>query len=234
MRIALLRVLLGVVASAFAGLSIIAGDVNRPIFFGLVFTLVLVATAWDWYGRRRAQRYLAALQAVAGRTPTAVDGMPGPQAAAAVTAGRSWQLLTHGAAAVAVVGALALVDVVAPHLSSDCRTARAVIGYISDHRDIFTTNPTAGPALSDYQRWADQLQRFADNVSEPDVAPHMHTIAYQAAHAVGLLSLARTMARLDPAGEESPSQTGIAAGFTTNLNQIVDEENTLLDSCHMR
>ena len=116
--------------------------------------------------------------------------------------------------------------------SGDCRTANDAIAFISDHRDLFTTstNLKAGADISTNRQWAAELQQFADATSDPKVAPHLRRIADQAAHAAGLVGLARAI----PGEGTSSSQAGMGQGFALNMADIVDAENQLLDACSLR
>jgi hypothetical protein len=92
------------------------------------------------------------------------------------------------------------------------------------------TNLKAGADTSTYQRWAAELQQYADATSDPNVAPHLRRIADQAAHAAGLIGLARAI----PGDGTSPTQADIGRGFALNMTDIVDAENLLLDACNLR
>ena len=118
--------------------------------------------------------------------------------------------------------------------SADCRTAGEAITFISRHQDLFTTtsNLKAGAEVSTYQRWAGELQRYADAASDPEVAPHLRHIADEAAHAAGLVELARAIP--GDAATTTPGQEAIARGFALDMTSIVDTENQLLDVCNLR
>ena len=116
--------------------------------------------------------------------------------------------------------------------SPDCRKASEAIAFISSHEDLFstTTNLKGGADLSAYQRWAAELQRYADATSDPNVASQLRRIADQAAHAAGLVGLARAI----PGDGVTSAQAGMGGGFALNMTDIVDAENQLLDACNLR
>lgn len=161
-----------------------------------------------------------------GRAPRA----PGSGAVLATTRRRRTAQLVAAVMLVGVGGAATSYVLALP--SGDCRTANDAIAYISHHGDLFatTTNLKAGADTSTYRQWAAELQQFADATSDPNVAPHLRRIADQAAHAAGLIGLARAI----PGEGTSPSQAGMGQGFALNMTDIVDAENQLLDACNLR
>ena len=136
----------------------------------------------------------------------------------------------RSAAAIALVavgagGAVAL----ATTPDADCQTARTAITHISDHRDLIeSTHLKASPAVADYQDWAATLKQLAATATSPDIKSRLQHIAERAEHAMGLVALAKA----NPASDEMPSQTGIAAGFAQNVDDIVTTEHELIGICH--
>lgn len=165
------------------------------------------------------------------RAPRASGSAAG--AVIAVRATSQWRRTAQFVAAVmlAGVGGAAttyLLTLPSPH----CRKASEAIAFISHHQDLFTssTNLKAGADVSTYQHWAAELQRYANATSDPTVAPQLRRIADQAAHAAGLVGLARAI----PVDGTTPTQAGIAQGFALNMTDIVNTENQLLDACNLR
>ena len=122
------------------------------------------------------------------------------------------------AAWVVVALILVVVAVVAGRPDPECRTVRAVAGYLDEHRAVFdvaSEESWESGRAPDVAAWSADLHRFAAEVSGPGVAPHLRRIA----------DLSDRIVTLNADDDTVPRD------FIADFTGIVDEEEAALDSC---
>lgn len=135
-----------------------------------------------------------------------------------------WQIVMF----VVVVGAASMgLAALTDRPRRDCRTADATVSFLADHFDMLNSQliTTGGPDLHTYQDWADQVSRFADQVSAADIAPHIRIIADRAHAAVSLVTQARTTPPPKPVID-------VQIAYAQNASAIIDAEHPLTAACH--
>lgn len=177
-------VLLGVVAVV----SFLVVDNGRHGILSLLMAaLVTVPVVVRQRNGAAVDTRLAPLRAAADRSPeiTAADITPPPTPKRKIGHIVVFVLTTG----VIVAGFTSLTD----QQRRDCRTVEAAAKYLDDHREMLDLEKTTagGPDLRAYQGWADQLSRYASQVSAADIAPHLRVIADRARDMVGLVSQTR-------------------------------------------
>jgi hypothetical protein len=110
---------------------------------------------------------------------------------------KRWALL--GAAIVVVAAGIGTVVVMrssAPPHQTDCDVAREMISYNRTQSQLlaaaFTPDQDHEAGIGDYQTWADQLRRYATQITAPALAPPASRLADEADQLVGLVKQART------------------------------------------
>ena len=107
--------------------------------------------------------------------------------------------------AAAIIGTVVAMRTSAPHQKTDCDIAREMIGYNKTQSQLlataFTPNQDHEASVGDYQNWADQLRRYAGQITAPNLAPPAGRLADEADQLVGLVKQARAdhSAPADPA-----------------------------------
>ncbi|MGW4099114.1 hypothetical protein [Mycobacterium sp. NPDC004974] len=216
-------VLIGLFAVLLPVLEFVA---DRPrlglTYLGLAVVLV-VLQVWPEWARRRREPHLARLRAAADADPEVAAAVAQAVAPAVPTARQRW--LRVGLVLVLVVAA-GLATAWLSHVSGrDCRTARTVVGYISDHQDLLDPGRIApgGPDLSEYRAWSAQLGRYADRVDDPALGRHLQQISDRSAEAVDIVKQARTPGM--PNGEIGIRQMS----YLNIVQRLVDADTQLLD-----
>ncbi|WP_231117610.1 hypothetical protein [Mycobacterium intracellulare] len=114
------------------------------------------------------------------------------------------------------------------------RTAAAVARFVVSHPDMldpgFISASSGGPALADYQRWSEQLRRYATSVSASGVAPRVRDVADLSDRAVAVVREARA----DPAGWQDPSQERHRSDYGAIVGQLITEVKALDGPCPRR
>lgn len=108
-----------------------------------------------------------------------------------------WALL--GAAIVvvvaAIIGTVVAIRSTAPQHQTDCDVAREMISYNKTQSQLlaaaFSPDQDHEANIGDYQTWADQLRRYATQISAPNIAPTAGRLADEADQLVGLVKQAR-------------------------------------------
>lgn len=117
-----------------------------------------------------------------------------------------WVLL--GAAivvAAAIIGTVVAMRSGGPHHQSDCDVAREMISYNKTQSQLlaaaFNPDQDHEAGIGDYQAWADQLRRYATQITAPNLAPPAGRLADEADQLVGLVKQSRAdrSAPADPA-----------------------------------
>lgn len=108
-----------------------------------------------------------------------------------------WALL--GAAIIvvaAVIGTVVVMRSSAPHHQTDCDVAREMVSYNKTQSQLlanaFAPDQDHQASIGDYQTWADQLRRYASQITAPNLAPPAGGLADAADQLVGLVKAART------------------------------------------
>jgi hypothetical protein len=190
---------------------------------GLLWVLQLVTTARR---RRRTDKNLHVLRA-------ATD--PGLGQAEEVDAStlppiRSGRVTL--AIAILVTAFMALVWFVA-YSEPQCNTVNAVMQLVYDKRQLGDPqNMTRGqPDVATYRGWSDQLHRYADQVSDPRIAPGLHRIADLSDQAVTQFAQSRD-ALVSPPHDYSLADQ--EKTFSTTMQALFDEENAVGAICFPR
>lgn len=201
---------------------------DRPllalVYLGLAVMLV-VFQVWPAWIRRRRGPHLARLRAAAEDDPEVAAAVAQAVAPAIPTARQRW--LRVGLVLLLAVAGGAGTAWLSSVSSRECRTARTVVVYISDHRDLLDPGRIApgGPDLSEYRAWSAQLGRYADRVDDPAIGGHLQQISDLSAEAVEIVEQARTPGM-------SNGEIGIRKMSYLNIAQrLVDADTQLLDEC---
>jgi hypothetical protein len=189
---------------AFGGLAIVVGIV------------LLVQAAVRLRRRRRTDANLRVLRAA--------DPDTAAEEVAALPPLRYWRVVA--VVAVAVTAFMTLV-VLVTYVSPDCRVAGAAVNLIYDKRQL--VNPRNSEAtLTAYRDWSKQLRSYADQVSDPNIAPHLRTIGDLAADAESQVEQARGGLDKSPPGGYTPEQD---KAFDATIEALYKEDNAVADVC---
>lgn len=201
---------------------------------GLTWTalalLVAARMAWASQKARRLPQRLELLRSAAALSPQALSALADAHDAAAPPPSVRFRLAFAAVVAIAVTGAIVAVYQQGQP-SRDCRTANAVVGFIHAHPDMLDAsliNP-GGPGLDKYQDWSDQLISYSQQVSAPDLAPHLHRIAKISTDAVSLVTEAR---RDSFATQPTDEILGRLATYHAIIGQLIDDDKALIPPCH--
>lgn len=187
----------------------------------LMAALFAVLTVRREHVRAKLNNHVAQLRAAADSSPaiSTTDVAPPP------LPGRTrWQIvlfvLVVGAASTGFTG-------LANQPRRDCRAADATVSFLDQRRDLMDLQliVTGGPDLHAYQVWSDQLAGFAAQVSAPDIAPNLRTIADRARDAASLVAQARTSPPPRPVID-------LQTAYGQDMSAIIDQERSLSDTCH--
>lgn len=212
-------VLLAVVGIA----SFFLSDPRHGALWLVMATLVTVLTVRREQLRIKLNTHLGQLRAAADASPdiTTADLAPPP-----LPRRTRWQIVLF----VVVVGATGIgFTALANRPRRDCSGADATMRLVADRPNLIDPQllVTGGGDIRAYQDWADQLSGFADEVSAPDIAPHIRAIADRARDAVSLVAQARST--LPPR-----RVVDLQIAFGQDWLAIIDEEQWLTSACHPR
>jgi hypothetical protein len=118
-----------------------------------------------------------------------------------------------------------------PREKRDCRTADKVVDLIYTNPKLLDANLiTPGePALSRYQDWSKQLQDYAHQVTDADLARHLHRIAELSTQAVSLVDDVRK----EPAGSLPPDVISDRENdYQKIISELIAEDRALNSICH--
>jgi hypothetical protein len=188
---------------------------------GLLWVLQLVTQARR---RRRTDKNLQVLRAAAD------PGLPEEVDASTLPPIRSGRVTL--AIAILVTAFMALVFVMG-RTSPDCYTVNAVMNLVYDNRQLADPqNMTRGqPDLATYQAWSEKLRSYANQVSDPRIAPHLRRIADRAGLAATLFSESRAALVAPPPDFSLNAQE---KAFTATMGAVFDEENAVGAICFPR
>ena len=120
--------------------------------------------------------------------------------------GRRWWLAGVGTVVLIVAAVVVVFVWVLPtDQDSDCTTVRELIAFNEAHNEKVTTqsdpNDPTETSLSDYEAWAAQMRNYAEEISEPQLAPHADKVADLASQTVTIVQEARDdSAQAPPSG----------------------------------
>jgi hypothetical protein len=193
-----------------------------PVFGGLAIVigiLLLVQGGARLRWRRRTDANLRVLRDA--------DPQTGAEEAAGLPPIRYWRVVAVVAVVAVAVTAFMTLVVVVTHVSPDCRIAGAAVNLIYDKRQL--NNPRNSEAtLTAYREWSKQLRSYADQVSDPHVAPHLRTIGDLAADAESQVEQARGSRDAPPPGGDTTEQD---KAFDATIQALYKEDNAVADLC---
>lgn len=226
----------GLVFLGWVGLTVAHVSTDSPrqtVLKGVVTALIAIAGVRGWSVARRVERRITLLQDASENFPGAAAALRTARRSQPAT--RHWRptLVLMTAVVLVTTGAMAAVYL-ARRPSPDCRTAAAVARFVVSHPDMldpgFISASSGGPALADYQRWSEQLRRYATSVSASGVAPRVRDVADLSDRAVAVVREARA----DPAGWQDPSQERHRSGYGAIVGQLITEVKALDGPCPRR
>jgi hypothetical protein len=192
--------------------------------------LVAARLAWTTRRARRLPGRLERLRSAADSSPQALSALADAHDSAAPPPSRQFRIAFVAVVVVAVAGGIFAVYRQGQP-TRDCRTADAVVNLIHAHPDMldpWLITP-GGPGLDKYQNWSDQLVAYSQQVSAPNLAPHLHRIADLSTRAVALVTDAR---RDSFATQSTDDIVGRRAAYSSLIGQLVDEDKALIPVCH--
>lgn len=143
---------------------------------------------------------------------------------------RGW-LWIGGVVAVAVAVVVALVVFLPNRSNSDCATVRSMIDYnrSQSHAIGAASDAEKGTEASvgDYQKWADQMQKYAAQIKDPALADHAHRLADLATKTVSVVQQARS----DDSGPLAPTPPPWAKTYAEMQTQSHTELVALNAAC---
>jgi hypothetical protein len=213
-----------------AVLEFVGNNPRSGLTWSVLALLVSARLAWISHKARRLPRRLELLRSEADSSPQALSALAEAHDSAAPPPSLRFRLAFVAVVVVAVIGGIVAVYQQAQP-NRDCRTADAVVGFIHAHPDMLDSSliPPGGPGLDKYQAWSDQLVAYSQQVSAPDLAPHLHLIAALSASAVALVTDARRDSFATPSAEKVLARQGFYHGI---IGQLIDEDKALIPPCH--
>lgn len=177
--------------------------------------------------RRTTFRNLEALRAAAGPDLVAA----GDDGAGTALPPLRFRLVL-AALVIPVVMFMTLVYVVI-RADPDCYYVAAAADLIYDQWHLADPqNMTRGqPDLATYRNWAQQLHSYAEHVTDPRLAPHMHRISQLADQAVTLFAQSRDAMAQQPPGYDLNTQE---RAFSGTMQKLADEDNAVYAVCFPR
>ena len=174
--------------------------------------------------RRRTVRNLETLRAAAGPDLIAA----GEDAAGTTLPPLRFRLAV--AALVIPVAAFMTVVYAVTRADPDCYSVAGAAEFIHDHWQMTDPqNMTRGqPDLAAYRQWAKQLRGYAEHVTDPRLAPHMHRITELADQAVTQFAQSRDAMVKQPPGYDLNTQQ---RAFSATAQQLADEDNAVYAVC---
>jgi hypothetical protein len=211
-------------------LGFVGNDARAGLTWTALALLIAARMAWASHKARRLPGRLELLRSAADSSPQALSALADAHDSTAPPPSPRFRLALAAVVAVAVAGAIAAVYQQGQP-SRDCRTANAVVGFIHAHPDMLDAsliNP-GGPGLDKYQQWSDQLVAYSQQVSAPDLAPHLRRIAKISSDAVSLVTEARRDSfATQPIDEILARQ----ATYHTITGQLIEDDKALIPPCH--
>lgn len=203
--------------------SLFFSDARHGTLWLLMAALIAALTVRREHVRAKLNNHVAQLRAAADSSPaiSAADIAPPP------LPGRTrWQIVLF----VVVVGAASIGFArLANQPRRDCRAADATESFLDQRHDLMDLQliVTGGPELQAYQDWSDRLSGFAAQVSAPDIAPHVRTIADRGRDATSLVAQARTSPPPRPVID-------LQMAYGQDMLAVVDQEHFLTGACRPR
>ncbi|GAC1407693.1 MAG: hypothetical protein NVS4B6_21100 [Mycobacterium sp.] len=118
-----------------------------------------------------------------------------------------WALLGGPIVVAAVIWTAVAMRPGAAHHPTDCDVAREMIGYNKTQNQLlaaaFTPDQDHQARIGDYQTWANELRRYATQITAPNLAPPASRVAEEADRLVDLVKQARADHSV-PADPETP------------------------------
>lgn len=213
-----------------AVLEFIGNDARAGLTWSGLALLVAARMAWATHKVRQLPGRLQLLRSAADSSPQALSVLAEAHDSAAPPPNRRFRLAFVVVVVIAVAGAVFAVYRQGQP-SRDCRTADAVVGFIHEHPDMLDASliTPGGPGLDKYQDWSDRLVAYSQQVSAPDLAPHLHRIAKISTDAVGVVTDAR---RDSFATQSTDEMLARQAAYHALVSQLVDEDKALIPPCH--
>jgi hypothetical protein len=213
-----------------AVLEFVGNNTRSGLTWSALALLVAARLGWTSHKARRLPGRLELLSSAADSSPQALSALADAHDSAAPPPSLRFRIAYAAAVAVAVAGGIVAVYQHA-RPSRDCRTADAVVGFIHAHPDMLDSSliTPGGPGLDKYQDWSDQLVAYSQQVSAPDLAPHLHLIAGLSESAVALVTDARRDSFATQSAEKVLARQGFYHGI---IGQLIDEDKALIPPCH--
>ncbi|GLE50629.1 hypothetical protein [Mycobacterium montefiorense] len=211
-------------------LEFIGNNARGALTWSALALLVAARMAWASQRARRLPQRLELVRSAAALSPPALSALADTQDSAAPPPSRRFRLAFAAVVAVAVAGAIVAVYQQGQP-SRDCRTANAVVGFIHAHPDMLDStliNP-GGPGLDKYQDWSDRLIAYSQQVSAPDLAPHLRRIAKISTEALKLVTEARQDSFATQPGDEVVARQ---VTYHAIIGQLIDDDKALIPPCH--
>lgn len=226
-RVAWVVPVLWVVAAV---LEFVGNDVRAGLTWGGLAVLVAARMGWARHKARPLPERLELLRSAAALSPQALAVLAQAQDSAAPPPGLRFRLVFTVVVVAAVFGGVfAVYQQNRP--SRDCRTADSAVNFIHAHPDMLDASLIApgGPGLDKYRDWSDQLVAYSQQVSAPDLAPHLQRIAKISTDAVVLVTEVRRDSFAPPSAEDTLARQ---AAYNKLMRQLVDEDKALIPPCH--
>lgn len=213
-----------------AVLEFVGNDVRAGLTWSGLALLVAARMAWAMHNASRLPARLELLRSAADASPPALSTLAEAHDFPAAPPGLRFRIAAAVVVVIAVsAGVFAVYQQNQP--SRDCRTANAVVGFIHEHPDMLDAALIApgGPGLDKYRDWSDRLVAYSQQVSAPDLAPHLQRIAKISTDAVALV----TEVRRDPfAPRSTEDMLARQAVYHTSMGQLIEEDKALIPPCH--
>ena len=212
-----------------AVLAFVDNDVRRGLLW-VGFALYFAAYfAWTSYQARRLSRHVELLRAAATDIPEAAAAAGETEDSIVLPRRRIVASLLMIVVVGISFGTIGYLSGSPERQTPDCRTAGDAVNFIDAHRDMLDSSliTAGGPDLSRYHDWSDQLQKYARQVSTPDVSRHLRRIAELSAQAVSLVRDIRNPM-------VSPSPDAIRdhqTAYQKTVSDLVHEDRDLVSAC---
>ncbi|ORV47963.1 hypothetical protein AWC05_05140 [Mycobacterium florentinum] len=213
-----------------AVLEFVGNNARAGLTWSALALLMAARMAWAIHKARPLPARLELLRSAANASPQALALLAQANDSVAPPPGLRYRI----AFAVVVIAAV-LAGVFAVYQrdqpSRDCRTANAVVGFIHEHPEMLDASliTPGGPGLDKYRDWSDQLVAYSQQVSAPELAPHLHRIAKIATDAVALVTELRRDSFAPPSTDDLLTRQAV---YHTIMGQLIDEDKALIPPCH--